>query len=164
MARNLALILGGAALVLLGQGASLPAWATPMPHIHAIKTGPKLKAPKAKPPPAAPDTAGAKLVEPPSVGHPFHGLMQAETSEVRTRLGAPDVARGEGAGAMWTYRLPDCALFVFFKAPKHAPADAPARVSGAASGPRVRGQRPLPVNDCIAEAMNRQASGAGGAP
>jgi hypothetical protein len=162
MARNLALILGGAALVLLGQGVFAPGFATPMAHIHAIKTGPKVKLPKAKPPPA--ETAPPKGVEQPAGPHPFHGLMEADTTEVRTKLGAPDVARGEGAGAMWTYRLPDCALFVFFKAPKHAPADAGARVSGAASGPRVRGQRPLPVNECIAEAMNRQASGAGGAP
>ncbi len=162
MARNLALILGGAALVLLGQSASLAAHANPLPRLHVARAGPKLRLPKVKPASVKPNTA---VVEPHGPGQPFHGLMAADQGEVRARIGAPDVARGEGAGAMWTYRLPDCALFVFFRTAKNAPADAPARVSGAASGPRVRGQRPLPVNDCIAQAMTRQASaGSAGAP
>lgn len=83
---------------------------------------------------------------------PFHGLLAADEMEVRSRLGAPDVARAEGAGAMWTYRLPDCALFVFFKSPQGQPL----KVSGAASGPRVRGRTPPPVNECVAEALDRQ--------
>lgn len=165
MARNLALILGGAALVLLSQGAGSTTRANPLPRLHAARVGPRLHPPKVRPGPAKPETAGAKpALAQHGPDQPFHGLMAADQGEVRTRIGAPDVARSEGAGAMWTYRLPDCALFVFFRGSKHAPADTPARVSGAASGPRVRGQRPLPVNDCIAEAMTRQAGGATGTP
>jgi hypothetical protein len=160
------LIAGAALALLLGQGAGERAHALPMalPHMHAQHGAMKTHTPKLKPPPAPP----AEKVKPPEgPTQPFHGLMAAAQTEVRTRLGAPDVARSEGSGAMWTYRLPDCALYIFFRAPKGASADTPARVSGAASGPRVRGQRPLPVNDCIAEAMGRQgggsASAAGGA-
>ena len=87
---------------------------------------------------------------------PFHGLLAVGEAEARTRLGPPDLARVEGSGAMWTYRLPDCALFVFFK---KSGADG-LRVSGAASGPRVRGRNPPPVNECLSEAFDRrQAEG-----
>ena len=83
---------------------------------------------------------------------PFHGLLAVGEAEARTRLGPPDLARVEGSGAMWTYRLPDCALFVFLRA-----ADGqPLKVSGAAAGPRRRGQSPPPVNQCLAEALDRQ--------
>lgn len=84
----------------------------------------------------------------------FHGLLAASETEVKTRLGAPDVARAEGSGAMWTYRLPDCALFVFFKGIRGEAL----KVSGAASGPRVRGRSPPPVNECVAEALDRQGA------
>jgi hypothetical protein len=122
----------------------------PVARMHQHVRPPKPETPK-------PEIATAK--PPPQQ---FHGLMAQDRDAVRTRLGAPDVARDEGSGAMWTYRLPDCALFIFFRAPRGGASDVAARVSGAASGPRVRGQRPLPVNECIAEAMNRQGSGAPG--
>ena len=83
----------------------------------------------------------------------FHGLMSASESEVTGRLGKPDVSRAEGAGAMWTYRLPDCALFVFFR--RSAPEGL--KVSGAAAGPRSRGRNPPPVNECVTEALGRRS-------
>ena len=158
MTRKLALMIGLAALILLGPGG--PARAMPIVKVQShMQHMPKMRGPKLRPEPGKPETPAAKPGEPPPPQQ-FHGLMAAAQSDVRTRLGAPDVARAEGSGAMWTYSLPDCALFIFFRMPKGAPADASPRVSGAASGPRVRGQRPLPVNDCIAEAMNRQGGGA----
>jgi hypothetical protein len=156
MERKLALGLGAATLALLigvgGPMAEATPMAMPIGRVH-VPRAPRLHEPR-----PAPDAATAKSQDKPPPQQ-FHGLMAQDQTAVRTRLGDPDVARGEGSGAMWTYRLPDCALFIFFKGPKGAP-DAGSRVSGAASGPRVRGQRPLPVNDCIAEAMTRRASGA----
>lgn len=102
-----------------------------------------------------PGATPAAPAEPPQK---FHGLMSAPPDEVRARIGQPDFARSEGSGAMWTYRLPDCALFVFFRAPKDAPPGTGLKVSGAAAGPRVRGRASPPVNECIAEAITRQAS------
>ena len=111
------------------------------------------------PVPAESPRAAPRLEERP-VDHaaegPFHGLLGVSDADARTRLGPPDLARAEGAGAMWTYRLPDCALFVFLRADPGQPL----RVSGAASGPRRRGQSPPPVNQCLAEALDRQ-TGAG---
>jgi hypothetical protein len=109
--------------------------------------------------PAAPPASGAPAPEPgppPEPAQRFHGLLSADETQVRARIGSPDVTRAEGAGAMWTYRLPECALFVFFRLPKDAAPGEPIRVSGAASGPRVRGRTPPPVNDCIAQAISRQ--------
>ena len=83
----------------------------------------------------------------------FGGLALLSEAELRARLGQPDIARSEGAGAMWTYRLPDCALFVFFR----STAGQPLKVSGAAAGPRRRGQAPVPVETCIAEASQPHA-------
>lgn len=102
----------------------------------------------------SPDRAAAPAgrAEKAEAGHQFHGLLAASEIEVKTRLGAPDIARTEGSGAMWTYRLPDCALFVFFKGPQGQPL----KMSGATAGPRVRGRSPPPVNDCVAEALDRQ--------
>ncbi len=104
---------------------------------------------------ALPQAASSLPAEP---AQKFHGLLAAAPEEVRAKLGQPDFSRGEGSGAMWTYRLPDCALFVFFKAPKGALPGMALKVSGAAAGPRVRGHAPPPVNACIAEAISRQAS------
>jgi hypothetical protein len=76
-----------------------------------------------------------------SLGH----LLHAAPATVRERLGDPDVARAEGGGAFWTYRLPHCALFVFFHVgPKGL------RVSGASTGPRRRGEPLLSVPACLA--------------
>jgi hypothetical protein len=142
--RNLALVFGAAALTLLAPASDAAKARTASRHHPSQASTGASKAPAA--------------AEPPAPAQKFHGLLAANEAEVKSRIGSPDVARGEGAGAMWTYRLPDCALFVFFRLPKGAAAGDPIRVSGAASGPRVRGRQPLPVNDCIAQAQNRQAA------
>lgn len=75
-------------------------------------------------------------------------LFHAPTSAVRERLGDPDVSRAEGKGAFWTYRLPNCALFVFFhESPRGL------RVTGASTGPRKRGEPPMTVQQCLATAV-----------
>jgi hypothetical protein len=72
-------------------------------------------------------------------------LDNATQAQVRARFGEPDVARAEGAGAFWTYRLPDCALFVFFRKEGKA-----LRVSGLSSGPRRRGESAPEAGACMA--------------
>ncbi len=78
------------------------------------------------------------------LGRLFHAAPQA----VRDRLGDPDVARAEGKGAFWTYRLPHCALFLFFhESPRGL------RLVGASTGPRLRGEPLLGVSACLASAV-----------
>lgn len=66
---------------------------------------------------------------------------------VRAKLGDPALARTEGAGAFWTYRLRTCALFVYF-----TDAGQGLRVYGAAAGPRRHGEPTPDVASCIVEA------------
>ena len=146
MIRTLALIIGVVAAGLLASTA-----------VHAARQD---AVPQGSSAEAAREDAGAagrgdKLH--PGRTPPFHGLLAATETEVTGRLGAPDLARAEGAGAMWTYRLPDCALFVFFR--RAAPEGL--KVSGAASGPRMRGRNPPPVNECLAEAFERHLAEGG---
>jgi hypothetical protein len=75
-------------------------------------------------------------------------LLGRSESALRVRLGEPYVARREDQGAMWTYRLPGCALFVFFRASGREGL----RVVGAASGPRRRGEPAPAVDACLAGA------------
>ena len=77
-------------------------------------------------------------------------MLGATTAQIRSRLGAPDVAHAEGRGAFWTYRLPDCALFVFFQDEGKG-----LKVSGLSSGPRKRGQAAAPTEDCLTAAEDR---------
>jgi len=101
--------------------------------------------------PTSPEEAPAHSAKAPdpAPSQPLSGLLSANEAEARARLGSPDLARTEGSGAMWTYRLPDCALFVFFKAAEGQPL----RISGAATGPRRRGQPPATVDACMAAAL-----------
>ena len=46
---------------------------------------------------------------------PVGSLVGISEAGVRDRLGEPAVARREGAGALWTYRLPACSVLVFFR-------------------------------------------------
>ncbi len=145
MVRTLALILGVAAVGLVVQTAALAARHDTPPVSDAVNL--LQEQPPASDHPARP--ASTRTPE-------FHGLLSATEAEVASRIGAPDVRRADGLGAMWTYRLPDCALFVFFKKTQ---AD-PLKFYGATSGPRVRGRKPPPVNECLSEAFNRrQAEG-----
>jgi hypothetical protein len=74
-------------------------------------------------------------------------LARATPAEVRARLGEPAVASQEGKGGLWTYRLEDCALMVFFKDEGSG-----LKVSGVSAGPRRRGD-PIPdAESCIAAA------------
>jgi hypothetical protein len=75
-------------------------------------------------------------------------LFHASPERVRARLGDPDVSRAEGKGGFWTYRLPHCALFLFFhEGPKGM------RVTGASTGPRKRGEPSPSVPVCLASAV-----------
>lgn len=105
-----------------------------------ILSGPSLAAPG-----RAADKVEAGAVDPPSE---LGTLLHATGAQVKARLGDPDVARAEGKGAFWTYRLPHCALFLFFH-------DGPRglRVTGAATGPRKRGEPLLDVGACLASAV-----------
>ena len=143
MVRALALILAAA----LAIGGPADARSRPARHkpVHSQTKAVTTAKPRADEPPArSPDPA-------PSL--PLSRLLSANEAEARARLGSPDLARTEGSGALWTYRLPDCALFVFFKAAEGQPL----RVSGAATGPRRRGQAPAAVDACIAQALAARA-------
>jgi hypothetical protein len=75
-------------------------------------------------------------------------LFHASPERVKARLGDPDVARAEGKGGFWTYRLPHCALFLFFhEGPKGM------RVTSASTGPRKRGEPAPTVPACLASAV-----------
>ena len=98
----------------------------------------------AGPPPAPPPP-------PPPPAPTVRELTAANEAQVRARLGAPDVARREGAGAFWTYRFKSCALFVYFRAEDGQPL----KVTGAAAGPRRRGQSTPKVEACLAQYRDR---------
>jgi hypothetical protein len=103
--------------------------------------------------PAAPASGSADTADDAPATPAFGGLASITEADARARLGPPDIARTDGAGAMWTYRLPDCALFIFFR----STAGQPLRVSGASAGPRRRGQPPAPIETCVAEASQPRA-------
>lgn len=113
----------------------------------ALAVAPVLAAPAS----AAEKPAPARRVAPVEAEEDDGGLgvlFRASPESVRARLGDPDVSRSEGKGAFWTYRLPHCALFLFFReGPKGY------RVSGAATGPRKRGEPSLSVAACLASAV-----------
>ena len=88
----------------------------------------------------------------------FGGLLGLDQDQARAKLGQPDLAQAAGSGAMWTYRLNDCALFVFFRS-----ADGqPLAVSGAAAGQRRRGQQVATLEACIAAGLKANAAASRG--
>jgi hypothetical protein len=91
--------------------------------------------------------AANRKSEAPSSDTIVRSLTNATQAQVRARLGEPDVARTEGAGAFWTYRSADCALFVFFRKDVKG-----LRVSGISSGPRRRGDGTIDADACVASA------------
>jgi hypothetical protein len=107
---------------------------------------PRAKPKSAEPPPVA--AAPVRPAPPPPPAHPtLATLVSASDEEVKSKLGTPDIARKEGASAMWTYSWRDCALLVFFKSPDGRTL----RVSGASAGPRRRGQATPTVDACLAQ-------------
>jgi hypothetical protein len=90
----------------------------------------------------------AEATEPAVDDQGLGALIHASPERVRARLGDPDVARAEGKGGLWTYRLQHCALFLFFHMGPQG-----LRVSGASTGVRKRGEPLLDVKTCIASAV-----------
>jgi len=77
-------------------------------------------------------------------------LVGLTVKEVRARLGEPDVANGDGAGALWTYRLPECAVLVFFEDKGRG-----LKVAGAEASPRRRGEAAPALETCLAGTETR---------
>jgi hypothetical protein len=110
----------------------------------AAEARPKKKPAPAPPPPAA--VVAAPAPAPAPAAPTLASLMSASDDDVKARLGVPDIAREEGASAMWTYAWPDCALMVFFKSSDGRNL----HVSGATAGPRRRNQTAPTVDACLA--------------
>ncbi|MDP8917239.1 MAG: hypothetical protein M3M95_08575 [Pseudomonadota bacterium] len=72
-------------------------------------------------------------------------LLGRSEAEVRRILGEPLIARREEGGAMWTYRRPTCALYVFFRPSGREGM----RVTGLSSGPLQQGAAAPDVNACL---------------
>jgi hypothetical protein len=149
MARLVPPILAAAALAALGQAAGAApdrAGARPPPRPALERTAPEHagRAARQKAPARAPRPLTLAV------------LTGATQAEARARIGAPDLARAEGAGALWTYRLKDCALLVFFRSRDGGAL----KLSGATSSPRRRDEAPPPVDACLAEAAARRTAGA----
>lgn len=81
------------------------------------------------------------------------GGAEAPTQEeVERTLGAPDIARRDGAGAALTYRLESCALLLLFSA------DHQQAMRLAAAHPSARqGQQAPSLEQCAAEASARRS-------
>jgi hypothetical protein len=75
-------------------------------------------------------------------------LVGRTDAELRTTLGAPELTRAEGDGAMYTYRLPGCALLVFL----HKAEPSGYKVTGAQAGPLSRGGATPDVDACLKSA------------
>lgn len=73
-------------------------------------------------------------------------LIGADEARLKAELGDPDLMRAEGGGALWTYRLPNCALYVFLS---RAQPSAPWQVKGAQTGPLKRGQTAPEADACL---------------
>lgn len=119
----------------------------------AVGAGPAWAKPKPKPaePSILEPAAPARTPDPPKPKPPTqHELTQASEAQVRARLGAPDVARAEGAGGLWTYRFRSCALMVFFR----REGGQPLKVSGFSVGPRRRGQTAPSIDGCMAQVLD----------
>ncbi len=98
-------------------------------------------------PALAAERAAARGRPAPEPGGGTFPLARATPDEVKGWLGEPAVASEEGRGALWTYRLDDCALMIFFR-----DEGAGLKVSGVATGPRRRGQAAPDAETCVAAA------------
>lgn len=134
-----------AALSLVSACATTTATA-PAANVAAPVTTP------ATPQPSAEERAAAALA---------HFLSQAGSGAAPTRaaveqaLGAPDIARQDGAGMALTYRLNSCALVLLFAADE----ENAMRLSEAHPGSRREGAAAPDLSVCAAEAIARGAPG-----
>jgi hypothetical protein len=71
------------------------------------------------------------------------------TAQARTMLGAPDVERRDGAGALMVWTTPGCALTLGF---------AGDRLKVVEPGPRRTGDRAPSIAECLAELRARPAA------
>ncbi len=78
----------------------------------------------------------------------FQALIGRDERNLTLALGAPETARDEAGGAMWTYRLPSCALYVFLARDERGAL----RVKGGSTGPLRRGAPTPELDACVAEA------------
>ena len=81
----------------------------------------------------------------------FQNLVGADDAGLKRALGEPETARAEGQGALWTYRLDSCALYVFLARDSAGVL----RVKGGSTGPLVRGAPAPALDACVAEAARR---------
>jgi hypothetical protein len=77
-------------------------------------------------------------------------LTGRSDTELKAALGMPDLERNEGAGALWTYRLPACSLMVFLK----RDGAEPLKVTGAQASPLQRGGPVPDVDACLRSASS----------
>lgn len=75
-------------------------------------------------------------------------MVGLDETRLKAAIGQPSLARNEGQGALWTYRLRSCALHVFLARDSAGAL----RVRGASAGPLKRGAATPPVDACVAEA------------
>lgn len=73
-------------------------------------------------------------------------LVGSDETRLKAELGDPELMRAEGDGALWTYRMPDCALYVFLGRDTSA---GPWKVKGAQAGPLKRGGQAPDVDVCL---------------
>lgn len=78
-------------------------------------------------------------------------MVGLDEARLKAAIGQPSLARNEGQGALWTYRLRSCALHVFLA----RDAAGALRVKGASAGPLKRGAATPQVDACVAEARVR---------
>jgi hypothetical protein len=75
-------------------------------------------------------------------------LVGADEARLKAELGEPELMRTEGDGALWTYRLPSCALTVFLTRDATTAARG-WKVKGAQAGPLKRGGTTPDVDVCL---------------
>lgn len=86
----------------------------------------------------------------PVVGHvdAFSALIGFDEARLKGVLGDPFLARNEGQGSLWTYRLKSCSLMVYLS----RDGSGVLKVKGGSAGPLVRGAPTPSVDACVAEA------------
>lgn len=78
-------------------------------------------------------------------------MVGRSDTDLRSALGMPDLQRTEGDGALWTYRMPSCALMVFLR----RSSGVAFKVTGAQTGPLARGNPAPDVDACLRTAGSR---------